>query len=187
MKIENCKLKIVAHPIFNLQSSIFNFQMQTITLTKLDPKFEFEVAEKPGAEHITRCYACGTCTAGCPVFQVESRYNPRKIIRMILLGMREEVLKSPVLWLCAQCAVCSANCPQDVDFSNIMLSLRDMAIQEGYAPPERLEQIENIGRAAHAIRRDCINLLLGEGEVSQEQIREELEQTFENMSGYRKK
>ncbi len=166
----------------NSKQFIITNDMETITLTKLDPKFKFEVAERPGAEHITRCYACGTCTAGCPVFQVESRYNPRKIIRMILLGMREEVLTSPVLWLCAQCYTCSANCPQDVDFSNIMMSLRDMAIAEGYSPPDRLEQIEDIGRAAHAIRRDCINMLLGEGEVSQEHIREELEQALELLT-----
>ncbi len=155
--------------------------METITITKLDPNFKFEIAERPGAENIRKCYACGTCTAGCPVFHVEHRYNPRRIIRMILLGMREEVLKSQVLWLCAQCYVCSANCPQDVDFSNIVMSLRDMAMQEGYAPRALLEKIEDISTAAHAIRRDCINMLLDEGDVSPEQIRETLEKALENI------
>ena len=156
--------------------------METITVTKLDPNFKFEVAERPGAENIRKCYACGTCTAGCPVFHVEHKYNPRKIIRMILLGMREEVLKSKIIWLCAQCYVCSANCPQDVDFSNIMMSLRDMAVQEGYATPDLLEKIENIGMAAHAIRRDCINMLLGEEDVSAAQVREDLEKALESIS-----
>ncbi|MBD3308692.1 heterodisulfide reductase [candidate division KSB3 bacterium] len=154
--------------------------METITLTKLDPNFKFELAEKPGAENIRKCYACGTCTAGCPVFHVEHKYNPRKIIRMILLGMREEVLKSKIIWLCAQCYVCSANCPQDVDFSNIMISLRDMAVKEGYAPPDLVETIEDIGAAAHAIRRDCIHRLLGDEEVSKDQIRANLEHVLEN-------
>jgi len=156
--------------------------METITITKLDPQFKFEVAEKPGAENLRKCFACGTCTAGCPVFHVEHQYNPRKIIRMILLGMRAEVLKSRTIWLCAQCYVCSANCPQDVDFSNIMISLRDMAVKEGYAPPDLLEQIENIGAAAHAIRRDCIHLLLGEEEISKDHIRGTLEKTFETIT-----
>ena len=155
--------------------------METITITKLDPNFKFEVAAKPGAENIKKCFACGTCTAGCPVFHVEHQYNPRRLIRMILLGMRAEVLQSKTLWFCAQCYVCSANCPQNVDFSNIMISLRDMAVKEGYAPKELLEKVENIGAAAHAIRRDCIHLLLGEGEVSKAHIQEMLEQTLANL------
>ena len=85
-------------------------------------------------------------------------------------------LKSKTIWLCAQCYVCSANCPQNVDFSNIMMSLRDMAVKEGYAPPDRLEKIETIGTAAHEIRKNCINLLLGEGDVSPEQIQEQLKE-----------
>ena len=156
--------------------------METLTITKLDPHFKFEVAEKPGAENIKKCYACGTCTAGCPVFHVEHKYNPRKIIRMILLGMREEVLKSKTIWLCAQCYVCSANCPQNVDFSNIMMSLRDMAVHEGYAPPDLLEKIENIGAIAHEIRKNCINVLLGEEDISPEQIQDRLRETLENLS-----
>ena len=99
-----------------------------IAVEKLEPRFKDEVAGKPGGANIRKCYACGTCTAGCPVFQVESGYNPRKLIRMILLGMRKEVLSSKSIWLCQRCAVCSANCPQDVDFSNIMMALRDMAV-----------------------------------------------------------
>jgi heterodisulfide reductase subunit C len=156
--------------------------METITITKLDPQFKFEVAAKPGAENLRKCFACGTCTAGCPVFHVEHRYNPRKIIRMILLGMRAEVLKSKTIWLCAQCYVCSANCPQGVDFSNIMISLRDLAVKEGYAPPDLLEKIEDIGAAAHAMRRDCINMLLGEAEISKDHIRGTLEKAFETIN-----
>ena len=155
--------------------------METITVTKLDPNFKFEIAEKPGAENIRKCFACGTCTAGCPVFHVEHTYNPRKIIRMILLGMREEVLSSKTIWLCAQCYVCSANCPQNVDFSNIMLSLRHMAVQEGYASPDLLEKIEHIDTAAHSIRRDCIQLMLGENGASAGHVRETLERTLENI------
>jgi heterodisulfide reductase subunit C len=140
---------------------------KTIAIEKLDPRFKDEVAAKPGGVNIRKCYACGTCTAGCPVFQVESGYNPRKLIRMILLGMRTEVLSSKSIWLCQRCAVCSANCPQDVDFSNIMMALRDMAVEEGFAPADMQERIDRIGTAAHELRRDCINLLLGMGESTE--------------------
>lgn len=133
---------------------------------KLDPNFKYEIAAKPGGENIKKCFACGTCTAGCPVFHVEHEYNPRKIIRMILLGMREQVLSPMVIWLCAQCYTCSANCPQDVDFSDIIFALRDMAVKEGYAPPDLLEKIDKITTAANEFRRDSIYAILREGDIS---------------------
>jgi heterodisulfide reductase subunit C len=151
---------------------------RTIAIEKLDPQFKFEVAKKPGGRNIRKCYACGACTAGCPVFQVESQYNPRKLIRMILLGMRKEVLSSRVIWLCARCSVCTANCPQEVDFSNIMTALRDMAVEEGFAPADMQERIERISTAAHELRRDCINLLLGIGDATEAAARASAEKAL---------
>ena len=148
---------------------------------KLDANFKYEIAARPGGENIRKCFACGTCTAGCPVFHVEHEYNPRKIIRMILMGLREQVLSSKMIWLCSQCYTCSANCPQDVDFSDIMFSLRDMAVEEGYAPPDLLGKIENISTAANVFRRDCINLLLAEGDVTKEKILKEVEKILNQI------
>ena len=65
-----------------------------IMMEELDTSFKFKVSEEPGGEHIKSCFACGTCTTTCPVFSVNDQYNPRKIIRMILLGLKEEVLSS---------------------------------------------------------------------------------------------
>ncbi|NQT93457.1 MAG: 4Fe-4S dicluster domain-containing protein [Lentisphaerae bacterium] len=126
---------------------------------ELDPGFKYEVAAHPGAENIRKCFSCGTCTGACPVFRVEEGYNPRRIIRMVLLGMREEVLSSKMIWLCARCYACTVHCPQDVSFADIMVVLRDMAIKEGHAEPEILDQIDRITVATHEFRKDCIQKL----------------------------
>ena len=90
---------------------------------KLDPNFKFEVAKEMGSDGITRCFACGTCTAGCPVRDIDEKYNPRKIIRMVILGMREEVLTSDYIWLCSTCYTCYDRCPQGVHLTSIMMAL----------------------------------------------------------------
>ncbi|MBI9106012.1 MAG: 4Fe-4S dicluster domain-containing protein [Spirochaetales bacterium] len=134
--------------------------MEEIIIEKLDHNFKYLLAQRPGAENIKKCYACGTCTSACPVFQVENEYSPRRIIRMILMGMKEEVLKSKLIWLCARCYTCSFNCPQGVDFSNIMAVLRELSVEAGYVGPETPEKIDLITTLIHEARKDCINLIL---------------------------
>ena len=62
--------------------------MKKIDSKELDSRFKYDVAGHPGGENIKLCFACGTCTAGCPVSDVDPEYNPRKIIREVLLGLR---------------------------------------------------------------------------------------------------
>ena len=117
-----------------------------------DPNFKYEVAAQPGGEHIKVCFSCGTCTAGCPVSEVDPRYSPRKIIRQILLGQRKAVLSSELLWYCETCYACTAYCPQNVKFGDVMRALREMAVAEGYWSPEFLQRIRNVDRLAHDLR-----------------------------------
>ncbi len=64
----------------------------TVEVAELDASFGNEVLAQPGGEFLRRCFACGTCVAGCPVSEVEPEYSPRRIVRQILFGMRDEVL-----------------------------------------------------------------------------------------------
>jgi len=97
----------------------------------LDPDFPREVAGEPGGEGIRQCYACGTCTAGCPVRRFHPAFNPRRIIRMVLLGMRDQVLKEPFVFLCATCYTCQERCPQGVRISDVMRALKNLAVEQG--------------------------------------------------------
>jgi len=121
--------------------------MATIVLNELDPKFKYEVAEQPGGENIKVCFSCGLCTAGCPVSEIDENYNPRKIIHMVLLGMKQQVLSSDFIWLCSLCYTCYAHCPQNVKFTDVMRALRTMAVSEGYVHPsfpDRIKEIDNL-------------------------------------------
>ena len=139
--------------------------MKTISSKNLDPQFKYDVASHPGGENIKLCFACGTCTAGCPISAVDPDFNPRKIIRQVLLGMRKDVLASPVIWRCVQCYSCTAKCPQNVQFRNVMRALREMAASEGYVDAELLEKIDDLDGFSQKLRRDLANLLVSDQET----------------------
>jgi len=141
----------------------------TIAVDDLDVSFCDEVASLPGGENIMKCFACGTCAAGCPVTAIDESYNSRRIIRQILLGMREEVLRSPAIWFCMMCYRCTARCPQEVNFTDIMRVLRHLAIKHGYAPADMLSNSDEVDRYAQMIRRDLIqNTMEGRQQVAKE-------------------
>jgi len=112
-----------------------------------DLGFASKVASRAGGRQVLRCFACGTCTAGCPVAEIDERYNPRRIIRMVLMGMKDEVLRSEFVWLCAGCYTCQERCPQGVRVAEVMRTLRNVAVEEGIIHPAFKAQAELIKRS----------------------------------------
>ena len=129
------------------------------TFDSLDPEFKNRVALKPGGERVMNCFLCGTCTAGCPISSLNGKYNPRRIMRMILLGMKDEVLSSPEIWQCSQCHTCVAHCPQDVRCADIVRVLRIMAREEGYVAEELADKVEELDLELKKQRIEKINEL----------------------------
>ncbi len=152
--------------------------MDEVNLSDLDTKFKYEIAARPGAENFKRCFSCGTCTASCPVAEVNEAYDPRKIIRMAILGMRKEVLASDIIWMCARCYVCYAHCPQNVKFAGVMGVLREMAVEEGFAPRERLEQMEELDRFAQDLRCNLVEYLIKPGAEQKKKIKSMVQSRF---------
>jgi heterodisulfide reductase subunit C len=129
---------------------------QILAVKDMDLSFCEELASQPGGEHIRRCFACGTCAAGCPITEVDPNYNPRKIIRQVLFGMRKEVLSSPLIWYCLICYRCYARCPQKVNFTDVMRALRYLAIKGRYVPSDTLKRMEELDRFTQTIRHDLV-------------------------------
>lgn len=87
-------------------------------------------------EDALKCYQCGECTAGCPAaFCMD--IAPNQIVRMVQLGMMDEVLNSSSIWFCASCETCATRCPKSVSLVKIMDACKQIAIAEGVKPKER--------------------------------------------------
>jgi heterodisulfide reductase subunit C len=94
-----------------------------------DLSFAREIKEKSQA-HLKRCYQCVACSSGCPVaFAMD--YAPHQIIKMAQLGLKDRVLDSATIWLCASCYTCATRCPNDIDIVKFMDTLRTIALREG--------------------------------------------------------
>jgi heterodisulfide reductase subunit C len=82
-------------------------------------------------------------------------HTPRLLFAMIRAGMREEALKSNTPWICVSCYHCVVRCPQDVHITDIMYTLKSMAIraklyQDSKGPDfsnSFIDMVENFGRS----------------------------------------
>lgn len=107
-----------------------NESTSTLDFQGLDPNFKYEVSNEIGGQNIKLCFNCGICTVSCPVRRIDDSFNPRRLIRMVLYGMKKEVLSGETIWKCAHCLSCLERCPQDVKFAEVIEALRILAVKE---------------------------------------------------------
>ena len=117
----------------------------TIRDSDIDDSFKYEIAESIGGEGLLRCLKCGACSGGCPVSAVTD-YRPRKVLGNVLLGLRDKVLSSKDIWMCAACFTCEERCVQEVNFTDVITVLRNKALQENNAPRGYIELARNVAK-----------------------------------------
>ncbi len=101
--------------------------MQELILNELDSHFKHRIAERMADDSFLNCFACGSCTASCPVRRLEEKYNPRRLIRMAILGMKQEVYASEFIWLCSYHSTCYSRCPQKVNIGEVCAAVQRMS------------------------------------------------------------
>ena len=85
-----------------------NTEKTVVETEKLDSSFLRKIMKNPGGEKILVCFQCGVCCASCPLRLVNPEYNPRRIVKKAILGMKDEVLSNEFVWFCADCNACTS-------------------------------------------------------------------------------
>ena len=121
------------------------------------PGFLDEVmSATPGDNRLNLCIQCGSCGGSCPS-GAEMDHTPRRLFALIRADAREAVLRSNAPWYCVSCYYCTVRCPQEVHITDLMYSLKNLAIraklyEENKNPAAGLsetftEQVEKYGRS----------------------------------------
>ncbi|MDR2720624.1 MAG: 4Fe-4S dicluster domain-containing protein [Nitrososphaerota archaeon] len=125
---------------------------QPIRASEINPKFKYELVKLHGSEKILRCFQCGTCTSDCPIARYSDSYRPRTLIHMATLGLKDRVLNSDTLWLCAACFTCTDRCPQDIEVASVIRVFRNLAVENGAIPQVFKDQINTVLETGYAYK-----------------------------------
>lgn len=84
---------------------------------------------------VNLCYQCRKCSVGCPMVD-EFDFPPNMVMRMVQLGMKDELLQSRAIWMCVSCETCGSRCPNAIRIAPVMDSLRAQCLNEGVIPAD---------------------------------------------------
>jgi heterodisulfide reductase subunit C len=115
-------------------------------------RFREKLNKVQGGKHHNFCYQCSACVAVCPSARFTDEFNPRKILLKALLGAEEELIgpDSPI-WLCTNCYSCYERCPQDVRPIEVIIALKNMAVEKETAPANLAKLSENIAQTGVSV------------------------------------
>ena len=103
-------------------------QTNVIMNQKVDSSFLEEMEKTAAGKKILDCIQCGICAGSCHA-RFAMDYSPMQIIKMVQLGLKEDVLSSSSIWICASCYTCTSRCPRGIDIPLVMSSLKNKAME----------------------------------------------------------
>jgi len=103
-----------------------------------------------GYLEIGACIQCGTCTGGCPSGR-RTGYRPRSLMRKAQFGLTDETLSDKELWFCSTCYTCKERCPRGVPITDVIIYLRNLAVQRGYIQAPHLALCKMFYDTGHGV------------------------------------
>lgn len=110
---------------------------------------------------MSACFTCGECSSACPVAAGRGVFDPRAIFRRVNLGLTEELIASPSIWLCIACRRCTEACSQKVDGEKMIEKLRNLALERGAVDRDYPYRLERANRLIFGRFLEEIDALLG--------------------------
>jgi heterodisulfide reductase subunit C len=118
----------------------------------VDFRFRERLNKITGGKHHNYCYQCSACVAVCPAARFNKEFNPRQILLKALLGAEEDLIGTDsLIWFCTNCYSCYERCPQDVRPIEVIIALKNMAVEKGTAPPTLEKLSENIAKSGLSV------------------------------------
>jgi heterodisulfide reductase subunit C len=114
----------------------YSMSITDLTTTKKpDSALRLKIIAKIGEQKPYNCFQCIRCTSGCPSMKM-LELKPHEIVSLAKLGFVEELVTSGIVWTCATCLKCKERCPQAVAPVDLILVLRNLAVEKEAKVPE---------------------------------------------------
>ena len=75
------------------------------------------------------CITCGLCAGSCPASGIDG-VDPRMIVRMVSLGLEDELVHARWPWICTMCGKCEHVCPMDIGIADVVRKIRSLRERE---------------------------------------------------------
>ena len=75
------------------------------------------------------CVTCGLCSSSCPASGVDG-IDPRMLVRMISLGLVENLVDARWPWICTMCGKCENVCPMQIEIPDLVRKIRSKRDRE---------------------------------------------------------
>jgi len=104
------------------------------------------------------CLTCRECSSACPV--LIPSFDPLFIFRSVALGLKEELVRHPAIWLCIGCETCTETCAQGVKGHLLIKQLQRYAIDSGIVDKDFLKRWNEIQKEIFDIFLSKVDSLL---------------------------
>ncbi len=152
-------------------------QSQAAVLEPVRSALMAEVMELlPEGGNLNMCLTCGLCSSGCPATGLHGM-DPRKFLRMLAMGLDDEIKSTPWVWLCTMCQRCIYACPMSIDIPQLVYKVRQTWPRE-----DRPKGI--LGSCDSALKSDTCSAMGAMEEDFKFVVEDVLEEVKELQPGY---